>query len=226
MRGVFEIAGIEKMKNAIRIARHEMRQILREPKFLIPFLLPPLFLLGSHLFLFSEQMHSDVLPYTMLLCALLISPMVVPLASDSFAGERERNSLELLQLLPIHPLSIFWGKVLALIPIPLFFLVFSEFVFAKMLAESSFVYLWKTLWMGFCSTNLFTVIALLVSLYAKSARAANQISLLFFFMAFFFFQMGSSFYLSNAFAPLWLGLLTLLADILITFFAVRRFRKL
>ena len=217
MRGVFEIAGIEKMKNAIRIARHEMRQILREPKFLIPFLLPPLFLIGSHLFLFSEQMHSDVLPYTMLLCALLISPMVVPLASDSFAGERERNSLELLQLLPIHPLSIFWGKVLALIPIPLFFLVLSEFVFAKMLAESLFVYLWKT---------LFTVIALLVSLYAKSARAANQISLFFFFMAFFFFQMGSSFYLSNAFAPLWLGLLTLLADILITFFAVRRFRKL
>ena len=97
------------MKNATwKIARHELGMILREPKFLIPFVLPPILLIVSQLVLLPGENDPMVFTRMMLICALLIAPMVVPLASDSFAGERERGSLELLMLLPVKPASIFY----------------------------------------------------------------------------------------------------------------------
>ena len=115
------------MKNATwKIARHELGMILREPKFLIPFVLPPILLIVSQLVLLPGENDPMVFTRMMLICALLIAPMVVPLASDSFAGERERGSLELLMLLPVKPASIFYGKLLALIPLPLVFVVVAE----------------------------------------------------------------------------------------------------
>ena len=86
-------------KLVFHVARHEIRQILREPKFLLPFLFPPVLLVASQVLLLPRGVSPEVLSRMMLFCALLIATMIVPLASDSFAGERERGSLELLLLL-------------------------------------------------------------------------------------------------------------------------------
>ena len=212
------------MKIIFHVMRHELRQILREPKYLLPYFFPP-FLLICSLFFILENASSETIPFTMLLCALLLSPMAVPLASDSFAGERERGSLELLQLLPGNSSFIFYGKLLALIPIPLFFLLLSETIFAGMLSGNAFSFWIKSVWAGFCMTILFSSIALFVSLSVKTARAANQISLLFFFALFIIFQFFAERYFSIDFASLGLSIFTFVACAILTRIAYRKFRS-
>lgn len=109
---------------SIRIARHEWRLILKEPRFLLPFLITPLLLVGLQAFAVSfpgavPASQAAELARSLLLMLAILSPgMAVPLGADSFAGERERNTLEILLCLPISPRSLFWGKVLGILPIP------------------------------------------------------------------------------------------------------------
>jgi ABC-type Na+ efflux pump permease subunit len=109
---------------SFRIARHEWRLILKEPRFLLPFLITPLLLVGLQAFAVSfsgaaSAAEAVELARSLLLMLAILSPgMAVPLGADSFAGERERNTLEILLCLPIRPRSLFWGKVLGILPIP------------------------------------------------------------------------------------------------------------
>lgn len=212
------------MKAALCIARHEIRQVIREPKFWIPFLFPPMILICTQLALLSGNPKSDLAPFTMLVCALLLSSMVVPLASDSFAGERERGSLELLQLLPTNPANVFCGKLLALLPVPVLFLLLAETVFACVFRVAFETWL-LVAWAGFCFTVLFSFIALVVSFSVKTARAANQISLLFFFGFFVAVYRLASQYLAGGVASMaLLGGFSLLLGVLLGRSAFRKFR--
>ena len=144
------------MKNAtLRIAGHEIRQILREPKFLLPFLFPPVLLVVSQVALLPPDVPSWMVSRMMLFCALLIAPMIVPLASDSFAGERERGSLELLLLLPVRPSAVFYGKLLALLPVPLVLVALAETAYAAASGMFSFSVWWKSVFAGFFACVFF-----------------------------------------------------------------------
>ena len=99
----------------LHVFKHELRLIFRDPKFWIPFVIPPVILAASQgiaVSWYGGQIMEGMEGYIMLLLGCLMAPMGSPLAGDSFAGERERNSLELLQLSPIAPTRLFLGKAL------------------------------------------------------------------------------------------------------------------
>ena len=90
----------------LHVLKHELRLVFREPRFWIPFIIPPVILAASQMLAVSRyggQIMEGMESYMMLLLGCLMAPMGAPLAADSFAGERERNSLELLQLSPAKP---------------------------------------------------------------------------------------------------------------------------
>lgn len=110
--------------HVFRIAKHEKRLILKEPRFLIPFLLMPLLLIGVQAYSvyfrpFGNDQETLLLTRSLLLMLAVLAPSAsVPLGADSFAGEKERNTLEILLCLPIDLGALFWGKVLGMYPLP------------------------------------------------------------------------------------------------------------
>lgn len=110
--------------HAFRIARHEWRLILKEPRFLLPFLVTPLLVIGIQAFAVyisgvANGFEALAIARSLMIMLAVITPsMAVPLGADSFAGERERNTLEILLCLPVGPLTLFWGKVLGILPLP------------------------------------------------------------------------------------------------------------
>lgn len=207
------------------IAKNECRMILREPKFLLPFLFPPILLIGSQLLLLPGVRSPEILSRMMLLCAVLIAPMIIPLASDSFAGERERGSLELLMLLPVRPSAIFYGKLLALLPVPFFFVVLAETAYACCADFWNFAVWGKSVLAGVVSGVLFSGISLFVSLRTKTARTANQISLLFVFSLLVLVNALADVYFSNAMAPVVFVLVSGFLFAVISAISFRRFRE-
>ncbi|MDD7496960.1 hypothetical protein [Fibrobacter sp.] len=74
-----------------RVFKHELRLIFRDPKFWIPFVIPPVILAASQGIAVSRyggQIMEGMEGYMMLLLGCLMAPMGSPLAGDSFAGER------------------------------------------------------------------------------------------------------------------------------------------
>jgi ABC-type Na+ efflux pump permease subunit len=112
------------LRHAFRLAAHEWRLILKEPRFLLPFLVTPLLVIGLQAFAVylggdASGIEPAVIARSLVLMLAVITPsMAVPLGADSFAGERERNTFEILLCLPVGPLSLFWGKVLGVLPFP------------------------------------------------------------------------------------------------------------
>ncbi len=209
----------------LHVACHEIRQILREPKFLLPFLFPPVLLVASQVLLLPEDTSPEILSRMMLFCALLIAPMIVPLASDSFAGERERGSLELLLLLPVPPSAIFYGKLLALLPIPFFLEIVAATTYALVSGTFSLSLWWKSVLAGILACACFSVISLFVSLHVKTARAANQISLAFVFPLLLCLGAFSDFYFGNPWMPLLFFVFSVFLVIALSAISFRKFRK-
>ena len=114
------------MKNSalFQIAKHEWRLIFKEPRFLVPFLITPLVLIGIQVFVtYFRPLGSDAETLLMarsllLMLAILAPSAAVPLGADSFAGEKERNTYEILLCLPVKLSSMFWGKVWGIFPMP------------------------------------------------------------------------------------------------------------
>lgn len=111
------------MSNVLRLAKHEWSLVLRDPRFLIPFAVVPLFLIllhGASLFLFPiDVVQRWQLTRTFLnVLSLIGASMAVPLGADAFAGEKERQTWETLLCLPIQRGELFLGKVLGILPFP------------------------------------------------------------------------------------------------------------
>lgn len=164
-----------------RIVIHELRLFLREPRFWVPFLLPPIFLVGMNVVLYAhlDGSHGNLDPGLALLTGVLLSTISVALTSDSFAGERERNTLELLLTLPIGVKKIFWGKLLALLPLPLGFSCGSQLLLWFYSEEFPDSFLVLALVYVVSVTLLVTGFSLLVSLYSKTVRSAAQTNVFF-----------------------------------------------
>ena len=93
----------------LHVFKHELRLIFRDPRFWIPFIIPPVILAASQAIAVSRyggEIMQGMGSYMMLLLGCLMAPMGAPLAGDSFAGERERNSLELVLLTTAFSLMV------------------------------------------------------------------------------------------------------------------------
>ena len=170
----------DKLENMLHVFRHELRLIFRDPKFWIPFIIPPVILAASQGIAVSRyggQIMEGMEGYMMLLLGCLMAPMGAPLAGDSFAGERERNSLELLQLSPIKPSTLFWGKMLAILPFPVVFSLLAQSAYWLAHPDISTVAALASILGALSAVLLTTAFSLMLSLRVKTVRAAAHISL-------------------------------------------------
>jgi ABC-type transport system involved in multi-copper enzyme maturation permease subunit len=126
---------------------------------------------------YGTQVFDGMEGYMMLLLGCLMAPMGAPLAGDSFAGERERNSLELLQLSPIAPAKLFWGKLLAVVPFPIVFALLAQLGYWISHPEISPTVAVASLLGAVSATLLTTSFSLMLSLRVKTVRAATHLSL-------------------------------------------------
>ena len=164
----------------LHVFRHELRLIFRDPRFWIPFIIPPVILAASQAIAVSRyggQIMEGMEGYMMLLLGCLMAPMGSPLAGDSFAGERERNSLELLQLSPIAPAKLFWGKLLAILPFPVVFALLAQLGYWISHPEISTMSAVASVLGALSAVLLTTAFSLMLSLRVKTVRAAAHISL-------------------------------------------------
>lgn len=173
--------------SAIRLARHEWRLILKEPRFLLPFLVTPVLIIGIQAFAVffrgaSSPTEAVELARTLLVMLAVLAPsMAVPLGADSFAGEKERNTLEILLCLPVGPGSLFWGKVLGILPLPTLVGCLSQGVLISVLAfkvglppdflagAAKALALTPAVGFFFCSVSAF------ISMGAETVRGAAQL---------------------------------------------------
>ncbi|MDB5102745.1 MAG: putative transport protein [Fibrobacteres bacterium] len=172
----------------LKIARHEWRLIFKEPRFLLPFLITPVLLMGLQAFTVFFQPLGSVaetlqLARSLLLMLSVLAPSAaVPLGADSFAGEKERNTLEILMCLPVEMGSLFWGKVLGIYPVPVLVGWLGQGAMTSMLLSKGY-------WMpGFgvdvAKAMLLTpvlglflcAVATLLSLISESVRSAAQLT--------------------------------------------------
>ena len=170
----------DKLENMLHVFRHELRLIFRDPKFWIPFVIPPVILAASQGIAVSRyggQLMEGMEGYMMLLLGCLMAPMGAPLAGDSFAGERERNSLELLQLSPIKPSTLFWGKLLAILPFPVVFSLLAQSAYWLAHPDIPAVSAVASILGALSAVLLTTAFSLMLSLRVKTVRAAAHISL-------------------------------------------------
>jgi ABC-type Na+ efflux pump permease subunit len=101
--------------------------------------------------------------------------------ADSFAGEKERNTLEILMCLPVEMGALFWGKVMGILPIPVLVGLFGQGAMLAMLHAQG-------QWLpGFGAQALkamaltpllglfLCALSVLVSLISESVRSAAQL---------------------------------------------------
>ena len=213
----------------LHVFKHELRLIFRDPKFWIPFVIPPVILAASQGIAVSRyggQIMEGMQGYMMLLLGCLMAPMGSPLAGDSFAGERERNSLELLQLAPIAPAKLFWGKLLAILPFPVVFAILAQLGYWASHSEISTQVAVASVLGALSAVLLTTSFALVVSLRVKTVRAATHLTLFLIVPLLLLVQLGHEAFLSGLFVPVVTLAVSVLLSIVATFASMRKFVSL
>lgn len=213
----------------LHVFRHEIRLIFREPRFWIPFIVPPVILAASQgiaVFRYGGQIMDGMDGYMMLLLGCLMAPMGAPLAADSFAGERERNSMELLQLSPIAPAKLFWGKLLAVIPFPVAFSLLVQSFYWLAHSEISTTEAVAS-FLGALSAVLVTnSFSLVLSLRVKTVRAAAHISLFVVVPLLLLVQLGHDVFLQGLLVPAVVLALSVAICAFVAFLSSRKFVSL
>ena len=209
----------------LHVFRHEIRLIFREPRFWIPFIIPPVILAASQGIAVSRyggQIMEGMEGYMMLLLGCLMAPMGAPLAADSFAGERERNSLELLQLSPISPAQLFWGKHLAVLPFPVAFslLVQLAYWFAHPVVSTTEAV--ASIFGAISAVLITSAFSLILSLRVKTVRAAAHLSLFVVVPLLLLVQLGHEVFLQGLLVP---AVVFVLSVVLCAFVALLSSRK-
>ena len=213
----------------LHILKHELRLIFREPRFWIPFIIPPVILAASQAIAVSRyggEIMKGMDGYMMLLLGCLMAPMGAPLAADSFAGERERNSLELLQLSPVKPSHLFWGKLMAVLPFPIVFSLMTQGAYWAGHPEISTTAAVASILGALSAVLLVNSFTLSLSLKAKTVRSATQLSLFFVVPLLLLVQFGHEVFLQGLLLPLLFFALSIVVCLMITFLSLRKFVSL
>jgi len=211
----------------IHILRHEIRLIMREPRFWIPFVLPPFFLVGIQAYWLWAQAGLPLDAGMFLITGALLATMSATLTADSFAGERERNTLELLLCLPLSPRSLFWGKLSAILPLPLCLACLAQMALWLLSSGRYWMQLGQAWTYSFALCLVATALSLYVSLISPSVRSAAQINALVVLVLLFGTHLIAPWYFRQGWlACIWGVGMALGIFALLTFLAERRFRSL
>ena len=213
----------------LHVFRHELRLIFRDPRFWIPFIIPPVILAASQAIAVSRyggEIMEGMGSYMMLLLGCLMAPMGAPLAGDSFAGERERNSLELLQLSPIAPAKLFWGKLLAILPFPVVFALLAQLGYWFSHSDITSLEAVASMLGALSAVLLTTAFSLMISLRVKTVRAATHITLFFILPLLLLVQMGHDVFLQGLIIPLVVLALSVTISIAVAVMSMRKFVSL
>jgi len=119
------------------ITRRELRDTLTDWRLLTPLGLLSLafpFLVSAAalaLIRFTEQLELaiQIIPFAILLVGFLPAGFSLILALESFAGERERNTLETLLAMPLSDRELYLAKLIAALALPLIGALLSQVVF-------------------------------------------------------------------------------------------------
>lgn len=168
------------MAKWMRLLVHEYRQIAREPRFWFPFLIPPLALVATQIWMLvlAPSEHGGLDTRLLFTLGALMSVMGGTLSADSFAGERERNTLELLLSLPVSIQTVFWAKIGVILPIPLLFALVGQTLFWFLFKGSSLSLLVAAFAFSLAVSLLVTGASVFISLRAGTVRAAGQMNAL------------------------------------------------
>jgi ABC-type transport system involved in multi-copper enzyme maturation permease subunit len=213
----------------LHVFRHELRLIFRDPRFWIPFIIPPVILAASQAIAVSRyggEIMEGMGSYMMLLLGCLMAPMGAPLAGDSFAGERERNSLELLQLSPIAPAKLFWGKLLTILPFPVVFALLAQLGYWFSHSDITSLEAVASMLGALSAVLLTTAFSLMISLRVKTVRAATHITLFFILPLLLLVQMGHDVFLQGLIIPLVVLALSVTISIAVAVMSMRKFVSL
>ena len=213
----------------LHVFRHELRLIFRDPRFWIPFIIPPVILAASQAIAVSRyggEIMQGMESYMMLLLGCLMAPMGAPLAGDSFAGERERNSLELLQLSPIAPAKLFWGKLFAILPFPVVFALLAQLGYWFSHSEITSTAAVASMLGALSAVLLTTAFSLMVSLRVKTVRAATHMTLFFIVPLLLLVQMGHEVFLQGLLIPVVILVLSTVVSVAVTVVGMRKFVSL
>ena len=213
----------------LHVFKHELRLIFRDPRFWIPFIIPPVILAASQAIAVSRyggEIMQGMESYMMLLLGCLMAPMGAPLAGDSFAGERERNSLELLQLSPVKPSHLFWGKLLAVLPFPIIFSLMTQGAYWLGHREIPMVAAVASILGALSAVLLVNSFTLSLSLKAKTVRSATQLSLFFVVPILLLVLFGHEIFLQSLLLPLMIFALSVMTCLMMTFIGLRKFVSL
>jgi len=175
------------MNKVLHLARHEWMQVLRDPRFFIPFAAVPLVLVVLHavaLFLVAGNPWQGW-AYTRTFLAVLSlvgASLAVPLGADAFAGEKERHSWETLLCLPLPRGQLFAGKVLGVLPFPLIvgwlgqgLALFVSSLSGGVQTASTSEWVFPLLLTPFLSL-FFCSLSVLISLRCETVRGAAQLT--------------------------------------------------
>lgn len=224
------------MKKPLIIAKHELKQVLREPQFLIPYLLVPALTIGIYSFV---VLHEGIDPEVsaassrmiILVVGVLITSMTLMLCADSFAGEKERNSLEILLCSPISLRGLFFGKLLGILPIPILlgwiaqFMIYAlsntwGFSFITGLMGLQLLLLTPVSSLFLCSVTIF------ISLRMQTVRSAAQVASLIVLLYLFFIQFTSTWFFESSLFAFVLLIMLFLISVVIIAGSVIRFENL
>lgn len=182
---------------------HEWRLLSREPRFVLLLLLPSILLILVRIINAESfsQLPLDFTKFLLLLLGAMNSTMTLPFSADAFAGERERNTLELLQLSPANPKIIFLAKLFTILPFALLGSFLAQIIFYLICPNIPLNVLLEAILGAISFALLFNGLTLLLSLRSKTVRAATQTAAILSFPFYFIIQAIYKEFFSSALIP-------------------------
>lgn len=216
------------------IVKKEVKDLLRDYRLSVPIIffvivLPTLCMLGVKFIIFTygeEKMApmsislSLIFPISVLIVTFFPSALTVVIALESFVGEKERLTLENLLLIPAKDSQIYFGKLIASFITPIF-LGYLSFVlyFVQCKVYLKYFTRWDIslviLLLVFVKSLLLVSGAVVLSIYAKTVRAANLNATLIVFPVTFLIGFESHLLMHSKTQFLWLILFELIIYCLI-----------
>ncbi|WP_129626022.1 stage II sporulation protein M [Candidatus Oscillochloris fontis] len=181
------------LSSALAIAQRELREIMTDWRVLIPLAVLTIALPGGLVagtsfalgFVEDPLVLGRLVPFAALLIGFVPASFALITAIESFVGERERNSLESLLAMPISDRSLYTGKLLSALIVPLAGSLMAMLVFLNMMrmVHPSIYYDSMTPLLLLQITLMITVISLLlvagavvISSHTSSIRAATLLA--------------------------------------------------
>ena len=181
------------MTPIVVVARRELEEICTDWRMLVPMLVltfgVPLLLLLAVLttlrYLPTVSLANWLIPLSLLLCAFLPIGLSLVNASESFVGERERNTLEALLAVPVGDSEIYFGKLAAALLLPACSSALAIATFAgtfMLLAPASLAghltlgLLGAIIGMAALKTLAMVAVTTVISIHSTTVRAANLLA--------------------------------------------------